>query len=601
MTPPLRSRKLVQKLIHALGRPSPTLANSTVPDSPPTWHQPTHVDVEPDSPSLLASFSRQSSLLRQQSDDAADSVHDAYDAPHADISSLPPEILARIFKDVRDAAFPAPSETVKYDPQLCLKWMNVAHVSPRWSMIAVNDPFLWTNVPLDSHPEIIRLHFERSEGLQLRIYVSSEARDLPERVLLLREQASRVMAVTQIGRNGSPLRDTMAVACLLVEEGGISMPELQELSVYSDTSNYDFGPLLRHAAALRSLAVVVYWPHVLGRIRAPQLRHLALDGWHKDPAAKAYQDLLRCIQASPLLEDISVRGITFVGPLRWEYPAAESQPIELRHLRRLHLAGNHEWILFILRPLVFDPLKTIVELDVTEHLNIGGRYVYDHSRLALPSGLGSRAENSHRWLYISRSCLQTGFDTDRATPSVIIRTPQTVSPLQGPDAHLGSDPRELENDCLRGIHTARQATVLYTSMALQLAGVRTLSFECHHGRIWTEAVRRFYGWCTEVEVLEVTIDDWTAGLCDTLFIRLDGHVFLPALQRVRVFDTNDRPTFGAATQSRLVREFQGDREKPVSVDLVWRRGVKKPEEWSEGAVSLVLDQFEDELKESEHK
>ncbi|VDB99858.1 unnamed protein product [Peniophora sp. CBMAI 1063] len=580
MSPPLRERKLVQKVLRALGKPSPILPpNPTVPDSPPTWHQVPHVEPEPepDSPSLLASFSQLFSHLRNQSDDTVDVVGpepDAPQAPRADISDLPPEILAMIFKIVRDGAFPAPAEALHYDPKQCLAWTNVVAVSVKWSTIAFIDPSLWTNVPLDAPPEIIRRHFERSKGLKLRIYLSGEAADQQERASLLRQQASRVMAVIQIGRSQRFHRPS-PVACHLVEEDsrGFAVPELEELSVYSDAPEYyPTGVLLRYAATLRSLAVIdSSWDKALGQIRAPQLRRLALAGWAEDPP-EAYGALLQFIQANPLLEEITIAGI------QREYLAfdADTQPVECKHLRRLHLSGQHEGILTVLRLFVFDPHKTIVELDVERFKGRSdeGR-VNNHTLLALPYGLGrSRAEpeNSRRWLHVSQTSMQAGFDTDKTTPSVVIRPS-----LYARDGHL-------EVDLFRGVHQFACVPAPYTCEALKLAGVRTLSFDRHSALIAWE----LYEWCTEVEVLEVALIDWIGPISERLFMRQGGHLFLPALKRVRVFDSSDRPAFGAATQSRLVQKFQGDRKEPVAIDVVWRRDVKESSDRAENMISFIL-------------
>ena len=75
----------------------------------------------------------------------------AYDF-HLPISSLPPELLSRIFCVLRDTFFDHPSHWKDLSEIRPDRWMAILRVCNTWRDVAIHTPMLWTHIVLSFQP-----------------------------------------------------------------------------------------------------------------------------------------------------------------------------------------------------------------------------------------------------------------------------------------------------------------------------------------------------------------------------------------------------------------------------------------------------------------
>ncbi|KZV74535.1 hypothetical protein PENSPDRAFT_681914 [Peniophora sp. CONT] len=349
------------------------------------------------------------------------------------------------------------------------------------------------------------------------------------------------------------------------------MPILEEVYVFSDKND-----LLRADSALllspnlRHLSIVDGWPRSLSAIRVSQLRRLVIYSSHGKVGGvtlQSHEELLRCIEASPLLEEIGIEDLYPPNGFsnEWDHLINTFSPINLPRLRRLRLAGHFEGILSILRYLFFDPRTTVIELEINES-GQNDDEDYDLPRTSLPHGLGSLDQPSFRWTTVSRTGIEAGFDVDGTTPSLIIR-PLHEKPFVVNGNVIGGSLDDRE-----GVHAGTLVRMPYMLVALKLGGIRALSFTLYDGSLSRATLHKFYGWCTKVEVVEVTGRDFVS-LCEALAWPLggqDGPAFLPSLVRVKLrLESEEALLFDQPAEELVRGVFRGRvREKPVTIELV---------------------------------
>ncbi|KAJ3538691.1 hypothetical protein NM688_g6482 [Phlebia brevispora] len=177
---------------------------------------------------------------------------------------LPPELLVRIFKDLRNM-FAQPSETEPHELD-ALKWLPVNRVCRSWRQAALGDPTLWTHISMwDDNFDCVRTFVERSRPqlLYVRVPVGLRKRTETNNRTVLRlvmGEAYRVRHL-EVGwhymaryGNRSSLNKMCNVGILCL----CAFPSLQELCLRSvDIERTSLVALLAACPQLRKLVIMV--------------------------------------------------------------------------------------------------------------------------------------------------------------------------------------------------------------------------------------------------------------------------------------------------------------------------------------------------------
>ncbi|GJE89681.1 hypothetical protein PsYK624_057870 [Phanerochaete sordida] len=263
------------------------------------------------------------------------------------VASLPPELLADIFRIVLAAARSSRPKKIDEDLAVSLPGhlyqcalLRITHVCPHWRTIAIRCRRLWTMIwPCQQHEDFVYLALERSRASPLEVYVPGECFEETEFVrggsaavlsTLFKTELHRI-AVLECGglsyrllRRHFPLATTAAPALrrLHLEDGALEpwlwlrLPQVEDLHIacISETSPDTWRKFWANVTrgSLRRLAI--------GDGRFPSLDHT--------PSANDVLDLLRDM---PQLETL----VLSVGKSK-----AEGEDVRLPKLRELTVADD---------------------------------------------------------------------------------------------------------------------------------------------------------------------------------------------------------------------------------------------------------------------
>ncbi|KAF5313075.1 hypothetical protein D9619_003532 [Psilocybe cf. subviscida] len=269
------------------------------------------------------------------------------------ISQLPPEILGRIFHEVRGNNRHSQDDnrfwTKASYSEPSLEWVSVSHVSRCWRKVTLDDPNLWTNPPL-KNIQWTMMMLERSR-VAIIPAITLKVDELDERVV--------TALMPHIPRVSSLVIPNMARKMLKEVLSGLpsAAPELETLSISSLTKVTLLNSFRTacYGATFSSYDGPVAFPDDI-LCRTPKLRHLQLNDIIIKPD-------------SPLLSNLTTLSMSGIPENRKPTPPQFKTMLESAPcLRRLILCGacpstdnqQTEWTAAVLR------MQHLEYLDIKE-------------------------------------------------------------------------------------------------------------------------------------------------------------------------------------------------------------------------------------------
>ena len=269
---------------------------------------------------------------------------------HAPISSLPPELLARIFHFSTLVAPP-------WSGVQKLGWIGVTHVCQRWRQVALDDSSLWARIVGDSpSAEWISEALVRARDAPLRFDIVGTPRPKVLSKIPPHMSHTRVLRLPRLSiHDYHMVRDICA----------LEAPILEYLELgFSDVSLITSGPGMTlfkgHAPKLRSLItshITIPWS-LIPRGQLTQLR--ITSSWTSRPRISSHYDY-----DSKQLFDLLIKspGLEILY-LKFCLPSVLSQvslgePIHLPRLSRLSLSGSSSCVTNFLKRLKLPSSATL--------------------------------------------------------------------------------------------------------------------------------------------------------------------------------------------------------------------------------------------------
>jgi len=266
---------------------------------------------------------------------------------HAPISSLPPELLARIFH------FSALVEP-PWSGMRKLGWIGVTHVCQRWRQIALDDSTLWARIVGDSpSAEWISEALVRARDAPLRFDIAGTPRPKVLSKFLPHMSHTRILRLPRLSKHDYHMvRDICALEAPVLE--------YFELGIL-DTSLITCGPGMTlfngHAPKLRSLITNITIPWSL--IPRGQLTQLRITStWTSTPGILSRYDPNQLFDLLINCPELKILYLKFCLPSVLPQVSL-GEPIHLPRLSRLSLSGSTSCVTNFLKTLKLPSSATL--------------------------------------------------------------------------------------------------------------------------------------------------------------------------------------------------------------------------------------------------
>ncbi|TFK60308.1 hypothetical protein BDN72DRAFT_805774 [Pluteus cervinus] len=270
----------------------------------------------------------------------------------APVSSLPPEVLSRIFLLVRDSSANHGPSSRKY-----LEWLSITQICQLWRQIAIGCAALWTKIP-PRNEKCLQLFLTRSRTCPLSLSIDITEYNLPFARLAM-QSLPRIQGVHLHCFRSGNWNKIVPFLCY-------PAPELKELSV---------------SCSDRDRPGVLSWPQDF--LRDAPLRELTLSGFLFPDYQPAFHGLtLFCLTTIPcrtptaillgaLAQMPNLRSLTVEDPNTSRVGTGDdreisddlskSLPIILPHLEdiTIHSPGEFEHVLQLFNALQFPKSPTL--------------------------------------------------------------------------------------------------------------------------------------------------------------------------------------------------------------------------------------------------
>lgn len=240
----------------------------------------------------------------------------------------PPEVLTEIFKLV------AANTSATQRPR---RWLRVTHVCHQWREVALQAPYLWTNIVVGRKLEYTKAALHRSNGALLTVRVPYLSR--PQHGGGSRLIFEHAPSIRHLDVDISPWTTFRVFNCYADELRTLIMRPAPKTLGYvpgSPVNSLSMPNLKR----LELRGFELPWSHAR-LLKCATLTHLCVSSEQSAPRVEliVLEDLVEILQGMPLLEILELSWV-LPGVFGLRFPEKREDIASLAHLRKLTLEGT---------------------------------------------------------------------------------------------------------------------------------------------------------------------------------------------------------------------------------------------------------------------